>query len=355
MGQIRVLVVDDSSFVRELITTILSTDKDIKVVGEAANGQEAVEKARELKPDIVTMDIEMPVMNGLDAIELIMASNALPILVVTTSGDAKIAYEAIAKGALDLVVKPEVNLEGAREFTEKVKLLAGVKVLTHIGGSKKIFEFKERKKTMTCPAVSDRPDRIVAIASSTGGPEALCTVLSGLPEKFPCPIVIAQHISDGFVPGLVDWLKRASKMDVRLAGEGPLSAGIVYVSPTEKHMSVTAAKNIVLIERQPKDIYRPSCDVLLSSVAYAYGARAVGVILTGMGSDGVMGMSRIKQAGGTTIAQDEKTSIVFGMPKVAIEKHCVDKILPISTISGELIELICNGHEQGPDNKKRPL
>ncbi len=338
MGQIRVLVVDDSDLARELIIAILSTDKEITIAGEAKNGREAVEKVRQLKPDIVTMDIEMPIMNGLEAIEQIMATNPVPILVVTTRGDAHTAYAAISKGALDLVVKPDVNLEGAREFIQKIKLLSKIKVIMHISGKRVM-----REKPVVIPPVftGKTSDRVVAIASSTGGPEALSVFLSALPETFPCPLAIAQHNSDGFVPGLVEWLDRIVKVHVKVAEEGEtIVPGTAYVSPSEKHMEITVTKKVAFIERHPKDIYRPSCDMLLSSIALAYKAKAIGIILTGMGSDGVRGMKQIREAGGATIAQDEKTCVVFGMPKVAIESGCIGKILPLDEISDEIISLV---------------
>ncbi len=341
MGPIRVLIVDDSAFARDVITAILSTDDEIKVVGEAVNGREAVEKVRELKPDIVTMDIEMPVMDGLGAIEMIMASCAVPILVVTTRGDAHTAYAAISKGALDLVVKPEVNLDCAREFIDKVKLLSRITVITHIKGKRAADALKQTRKHEFKGIPSDKA---VAIASSTGGPEALSVILSGLPEKFPCPVLVAQHISDGFVSGMVEWLKRVTKLKVKVAEEGEtVVPGTVYISPSEKHMEVNDAKAVVLVERHPKDIYRPSCDILLSSVARVYGPKAAGLILTGMGSDGVLGMKKVKEAGGTTMAQDEKSSIVFGMPKVAIENGCIDRILPLDEIGEGILRFVSGG------------
>lgn len=348
MRPIRVLVVDDSELARDVISTILVMDREIIVAGTAMNGQEAVEKVRELKPDVVTMDIEMPLMNGQEAIEQIMATNAVPILVVTSSNDANIAYAAISKGALDLVQKPDVNLDAAREFIKKIKLLSKITVLPHISGKSAVKKLRE-SKTAWLPIADGRiSDRIVAIASSTGGPEALSIILSELPESFPCPVVIAQHNTDGFIPGMVAWLKQISRMKIQVANEGDiLMPGTVYVSPSERHMQITSDKRIALIDRSPKDIYRPSCDVLLSSVAQAYKANSLGVILTGMGSDGARGMKQIKLAGGTTIAQDEKTCIVFGMPKIAIESGCIDKILPLKEIGDELMTLVAGSiHEK---------
>lgn len=338
MGKIRVLVVDDSALARELIGAILSTDNELSVVGEAADGRAAIDKVRELRPDIVTMDIEMPIMDGLEAIEQIMASTAVPILVVTTRADAHTAYAAISKGALDLVVKPDVNLEGAHDFIEKIKLLSRIRVITHLGGKRAKKETREGAEPLF---EGDKTERIVAIASSTGGPEALSVIFSRLPEKLPCPVVVAQHISDGFVRGMVEWLNKISKLDIKVAAEGEqVAAGKVYISPSERHMQIDSHKKISFVDRHPKDIYRPSCDLLLSSVALEYGPKSIGVILTGMGSDGVMGMKKIREAGGTTLAQDEETSIVFGMPRMAIESGCIQKILPFTGISEEIIRII---------------
>ncbi len=337
MKEIKILVVDDSPFARELIIDILSSDKELKVVGEAVNGLEATQKVRDLKPDIVTIDIEMPVMNGLDAIEEIMAANAVPILVVTTHGDAKTAYDAISRGALDLVAKPDVSREGAREFIGKIKLLSGIKVITHIGGS----SMMEAKPAEKFSFGAGEMDRVVAIAASTGGPEALSIILSSLPAGFPFPVVIAQHISEGFVAGMAEWLGKLSRLNVKPAAEGELLLpGTVYIAPSEKHMEVTGAKTVALTERQDKDIFHPSCDRLLLSAAGVFGSGTLGVILTGMGSDGVQGMEKIRKAGGVTIAQDEKTSVVFGMPKIAIEKGCIDKVLPLGEISGEIVRIM---------------
>lgn len=335
MKKIRVLIADDSVLVRNLIRAIIEIDPEMEVAGEASNGFEAVEKARNLRPDIVTMDIEMPVMDGLQAIEQIMAENALPILVVTSRGDAKTAYAAISKGALDLVLKPDLNVEAAQEFAIKLKLLSKVSVISHISG-----RLGRRPSAPPEMPVSSEifSDQIIAIASSTGGPDALSIILSRLPETFPLPIVIAQHISDGFVSGMVGWLRTLSRIEIKVAMNGEyLRPGTAYVCPSEHHMQVNRSKRIIFVERHAKDIYRPSCDVLLSSVAESFGKKAIGVILTGMGNDGVAGIIRIREAGGWTIAQDEKTSVIFGMPKLAIERGGIDTVLPLEAISGEIV------------------
>jgi two-component system chemotaxis response regulator CheB len=334
MNRIRVLIADDSDLVREMIKAIVESDPEMEVVGEAVDGRDAVLKVAGLRPDVVTMDIEMPVMNGLDAIEQIMAENAVPILVVTTLGDARTAYEAVSRGALDLVVKPDVSREAAHEFVDKLKLLSKVRVVRHLSG----LRSRKGPPPVALPVPAGHAsDRVVAIAASTGGPDALSIILSRLPERFPAPIVIAQHIAEGFVSGMVAWLRTTTRLEVKVAAEGELvRPGAAYVCPSEHHMRITSARTICFVERRPRDVYRPSCDLLLSSIAESFGSNAVGVILTGMGNDGVVGMRRIKQAGGRTIAQDESSSVIFGMPKLAIEDGSVDRVLAVDEIGAEM-------------------
>ncbi len=324
--KIRVLVADDSIFSREMIKTILSEDSEISVIGEAVNGSEAVIKTAELKPDLVTMDINMPIMDGIQAIRQIMASYPVPIMVITSSSDADLAYKAISKGALEVFPKPDVHIGNMKEIINKIKVLSKVRVISHIiplQPPKGTQGSKWDKKYETS-------NRIVAIASSTGGPRALSVLLSEMPEDFSAPIVIAQHITDDFVSGMAKWLGSISKLRVKLAenGETPVR-GTVYLCPSEKHTKINSGKRFSFQAKVPEDIYFPSCNLLLSSAAEAYGASCIGIILTGMGDDGVLGIGKIKNAGGITIAQDEKTSVVFGMPRVAIESGCIDKVLPI--------------------------
>lgn len=336
MRQTRVLVVDDSVFAREAIIAILSEDSHIRVVGEAENGREALEKVRELRPDLVTMDIVMPVMDGLEAIEKIMAFNAVPILVVTSSQDAGIAFRAVSKGALEVVAKPDIN-EDVREFCNKVRVLSQVRVIPHIGGR----YHKKDKNSYKTGEKKDGSPKIVAIASSTGGPKALSVLLSALPSDFPLPVVVAQHICDGFISGMVKWLDDLSKLEVRVGQAGErIVPGTVYFSPSESHMVVAEGERIAIRKRQPKDIYSPSCNALLSTVAEVYGSGSIGIILTGMGDDGVLGMKKIKATGGVTFAQDEKTAVVFGMPKAAVESGCIDKIMPIHEMCIEIMNLL---------------
>jgi two-component system chemotaxis response regulator CheB len=348
MKKIRVLIADDSSLARSLLRGFLEDESDMEVVGEAGNGREAVELAGALRPDIVTMDIEMPLMNGMEAIEEIMFSKAVPILVVSGVADARNALDAVGRGALEVVAKPDFSPDAAANFVAKVRLLAGVSVVTRM----RMRQSATAKPVPVPPPAAPAPvvsgateySRVFAIACSTGGPQALAQILPALPANFYSPVVIAQHISDGFAGGLVDWMARLCKLPVRLAAEGDLlQAGVVHISPSEAHCSVTPARRITFIERVPQDIYHPSCDVLLSSVADVFGQQAIGIILTGMGRDGAKGIARIREMGGQTIGQDQASSVVYGMNRVAIEGGGVQQVLPVGAIANEMARLAAAG------------
>lgn len=337
---IRVLIADDSPLARELLKAVFDQDEEISIIGEAVNGLEALEKTILLEPDLVTMDIHMPVMDGIEAIRQIMSAHPVPILVITSSSDVNTAYAAISKGALEVFPKPDIHAGYSEEILRKIKLLSKVKVISHIIALQ-APKLTAKPKTELRREYPDKSDKLIAIASSTGGPKALSLLLSALPEDFPYPIIIAQHISDDFVSGMAHWLNDISKLTVRIAEEGEIPVkGTAYLCPSEKHTKINSGKKIAFKNRGQEDIYFPSCNVLLSSAAEVYGTDSIGIILTGMGNDGVIGMKKIKEAGGITIAQDEKTSVVFGMPKVAIESGCIDKVLPIQDISKAIMGLI---------------
>lgn len=349
-GIIRVLLADDSSLVREMLREILQQEAGIEVVGTASNGREAVDMARDLKPDLITMDLEMPVMSGMDSIAAIMGSKAVPILVVSGVADARTAYEAVRRGALEVVGKPDYSGASAAEFVSKVRMLAGVPVITHI---RPILDSPPVSMPVSSapsaqpawPHTFAKPQqnasqRIFAIATSTGGPQVLSHMLPLLPPDFPCPVLIAQHISEGFAAGMADWLGALCKLPVKLATQGEdIVPGTVYIAPAEYHCTVNSHRKIALLERGSGDIYRPSCDHLLSSVAEVYRSEAVGIILTGMGKDGAQGIARIRENGGTTIGQDSATSLIYGMNRCAIEAGSVQKVLPESDIAVEMLRL----------------
>lgn len=336
MGDIRVVIADDSQMVRELLRDILARDPEIQVVGEAKNGQEAVTLARSLRPDLITMDLNMPVMDGLSAIEELMYTRGLPILVVSDRSDAQTAYHALEIGALELIAKPTTSEEDAERFTQRVRLLAGVAVITRL--RRRSLPSPAIMRTENTSKVSRAFKRVVAITCSTGGPQALLQLLCHLPMTFPAPILIVQHISDGFIDGMAKWLSSLCAMPVTVATEGELlRAGHIYLSPSERDLSITPSHHVQLLTREKGVVYRPSGDAMLKSVATVYGADAIGVILTGMGRDGVNGMRTIYQAGGTTLAQDEASSVIYGMNQEAVKAGVIQHVLPLDKLPARLL------------------
>src|SRR3989338_1596752 len=336
-GIIKVLVVDDSPVMCKALSGILNSDPKLIVAGVAYSGKEAVELVPLLKPDIITMDIHMPEMDGLEAARQIMAYYPTPILIVSTSvfklGMEKV-FEAISCGALDVLEKGKIEFEAqsksTQEFIEKVKFLSNIKGIHH--PLAKLGKEKRIERVLEVPSRKVL-DRIVAIAVSTGGPRILQQILKNLPKEFPCGIVIVQHISDGFLEGLVEWLNSSCAIKVKAAQDREaIKPGVAYIAPCCLQMRVDEEKRIRLSDENSYDGHKPSGSVLLESVARSYKQGAIGVILSGIGADGAMGIKAIKEMGGKTIAQDEKTSVVFGMPKVAIEMGVVDDVLPIEEI-----------------------
>ena len=318
--EIRVLVVDDSRSMREVIRAILGAQPGITVVGEAADGAEAILRVAELRPDVVTMDIEMPVMGGLEAIERITAWHPVPILALTALTGVRTAFAAVSKGAMDVMEKPDMQTN-AQKLVQKIRLLANIDVTAQRAAMGR-QQSPPARGGAAGPRVSG--ERIVAIAASTGGPQAIQHILSQLPAAFPAPIVITQHIAEGFALGMVDWLNSTTPLAVAVAGNGDrLSPGHVYVNPPQHAMRVTG-QGVIILE----------------AVAAAYRERAIGLILSGMGDDGVLGMQSIRKAGGATLAQDEKSSVIFGMNSIAVERGCVDRSLPLSEIPAELLALV---------------
>jgi two-component system chemotaxis response regulator CheB len=331
------MVVDDSELVREMIRAILESEPGIVVAGEAVDGAEAVTMVASLKPDIVTMDIEMPVMGGLEAIERIIAEYPVPILVVTALTGVRTAFAAVSKGALDVIEKPDISMENMRNLIKKIRLLAKVDVPAHLQTMKRQFGTVGVNSVAIQKGCSK--GEIVAIAASTGGPQAIHSILSHLPAQFPVPIIITQHIADGFTRGMVDWLNAITPLTVRVAAHGDiLAAGHVYVNPAEHSMRVTEQRMIILGDREARKVYHPSCNTLLSSLAAAYRERAIGLIMSGMGDDGVVGMQAIRKAGGTTLAQDATSSVIYGMNRLAVECGCIDRVVALADIPAELMQ-----------------
>jgi len=329
---IRVFIVDDSALARTALRSILSSDPQLEVIGEAQDGREAVKKALLLKPDVITMDLEMPLLGGLEAIEAIMEEQPVPIVVVS-SLDTKIVVRALSIGAMDFVSKTNEIDKISNELIEKVKIASRVRPLRRMRKAKPV-------KKMSLSSGVDH--KIIALGISTGGPQALQAFLSRLPGNLPASIVVVQHISEGFVEGLVEWLNQQSFLDVKVAKEGDdLKAATVFFAPDKVHLTVGEEGRLHLKEDLTrKMIHVPSIDVLMKSASESFGKKAIGILMTGMGHDGVDGMAAIKKVGGYTLAQDEKSSAIFGMNKLAIEQGVVAKVVSLEKMSSELISLL---------------
>ena len=343
-AMIRVLVVDDSPLMCKILTNIMNCDPRILVAAVANNGKEAVDLVPHLKPDIITMDIDMPVMDGFEATKQIMSDHPTPILIVSSTvfkaGMEKV-FKAISYGALDVIDKRELESVGDKKSGEaliaKIKFLNGVRVIhqpvTHLAVERSVVDLKAPRTKAS--------DKIVAIVASTGGPQALLEILKRLPEDFPCGIVIVQHITNGFLAGLVGWLAKECKIKVKIGEDSEeVQPGVAYIAPDNVQMRVEEGGKIRLSHEPAFGGHRPSGDVLLESVARTYGKGTVAAILTGMGRDGAMGMKAIKQTYGKTIAQNEKSCVVFGMPHAAVEINAIDKVLPLERIAEEIVGMV---------------
>ncbi|MFH0994912.1 MAG: chemotaxis-specific protein-glutamate methyltransferase CheB [Pseudomonadota bacterium] len=353
---IRVLVAEDSHVARELIVRILRSDSRIEVVGMASNGEEAVEAVIRLKPDVITMDINMPGIGGYEATRRILEIQPTPIVVVSSSVDPKetaTTCDALEAGALAAVQKPmgpghPAHEETARVLTQTVKLMSEVKVIRR-------WPRRLQENHITQSAVEPFKPlpidiQIVAIGASTGGPQALQSILSVIPRDFPAPIVIVQHMAPGFMAGFAHSLTRSCGLPVRVASHAEaLLPAHVYLAPDGFQMGVDKQGRIGLSNGVPEGGLRPSVSHLFRSVSKAYGRKAVGVILTGMGRDGAVELGLMRAAGAITIAQDKESSVVHGMPAEAIKINAAMYVFSLSQIAAALKSLI-NGSNPGIHN-----
>ncbi|MEW5772004.1 MAG: chemotaxis-specific protein-glutamate methyltransferase CheB [Thermodesulfobacteriota bacterium] len=340
---IRVVVVDDSEAVRKLLTYILNGDPEIQVVGTASDGEEAVRVVERLRPDVVTMDVVMPRMDGYEATRRIMRSTPVPIVVVSASystEEVSRTFQAMGSGALTAVDKPmgpgdPLHEQRARELLAMVKLMSEVKV---VGRRYPV------RPTASAPAMSawnqTPPIHAVAVGASTGGPQVLELILRTLPNAFRLPVLLVQHIAEGFAHGLADWLQGATSLEVRVAAHDEnLAPGRCYVAPSGRHMGVSRARRIVLNTAPPENGLRPSIDFLFRSVAASLGRNAAGVLLTGMGRDGAEGLKAMRDQGALTVAQDEETAVIPGMPREAVQIGAARLVLSPDQIAAWLLEL----------------
>ncbi len=341
---IRVLVVDDSAVMRRIIWRILAGDEAIQVVGTAQNGEEAIEKVEALKPDVVTMDVEMPRMNGLEALKHIMSHDPLPVIMLSTStkDGAGITLDALNIGACDFVPKDvssgTLNIRRIEE-----ELLRKVKVVA----KRRIRSFTARPDVVRRPfsyEVAGKTHRaIVAMGASTGGPPLLQHILTSLPKDFPVPIAIAQHMPKAFTQSFAERLNSLAQIEVKEAENGEsLRPGVVLFAPGDSHMSVRkkGSETVVEFVEEANGVYRPSVDLLFTGIARVYGSSAVAVILTGMGNDGLRGVREIKARNGYVMAHDEETSTVYGMPKAVVEAKLANVIVPGQKIAEEILRML---------------
>jgi two-component system, chemotaxis family, protein-glutamate methylesterase/glutaminase len=354
--RVRVLVVDDSALMRKLIPQMLAADESIEVVGTAMDGSFCLKKIEELRPNVVTLDLEMPGMNGIDALKEIMRRQPVPVIVFSSHSTegASVTMKALGLGAFDFVTKPRDATahmaETARELIVKVKAAADCKLKPRILSA-------APAKAPKVPTPAGKPSKVVAIGVSTGGPQALEYVLSQLPGDFPGTITVVQHMPDGFTDMFARRLDEVCPLRVKEAQSGDLlERGRVLICPGSRHMKVKRLPlgEIVVLSDEPRvNGHRPSADVLLRSAAEEFKANAVGVLMTGMGDDGAEGLGAIKKEGGMTIAQSEESCVVYGMPKAAIERGYAACVVGLD-VMGATLQAVCGrnpGSEMG-DNAR---
>jgi len=345
---IRVLVVDDSAFARLIISRLLDAEPDIEVVGFAGNGVEALPRIHELKPDVITLDVEMPVMDGVETLKRIMAERPTPVVMLSslTAAGAKVTLECLAIGAVDFVTKTTsanpVGGEGGGDLRDKIRASA----FARVSAGSAVPDEPTKRYRPARSVQTGRVNKLVVIGSSTGGPKALTRVLPVLPLATDTAYLIVQHMPPGFTGPLAERLDRLSAVHVKEAADGDvIQAGQALLAPGGWHMEVQRDGKVTLNESPTIHGVRPAIDVTMVSAVSAYGHRVHGVILTGMGSDGLEGCRQIKRAGGLVVAEDERTCVVYGMPKTVVEAGLADRVALLDDVGGALGELL-NGQAQ---------
>lgn len=339
---IKILIVDDSATEREILKFVFQSAPDIQIVGFATNGAEAVKLAEQLKPDLITMDIHMPYMDGYDAIKLIMSKTPIPIVVISSYANIKelnTSFRSLEAGALSVVQKP-FNINSPRFVKQRDEIIHMVRMMAEVKVIKRRIMKPSPIQVKISPEISQRKYQIVAIGTSVGGPQALKVILSGLHADFPVPIVVVQHMTRGFLQGFSQWLDSNIKLKAKMAEDNEvLLPGFVYFAPDQLHFEIRKTDDKLLAHLSsglPVSGFCPSATVLLKSVAEICGKSAVGILLTGMGSDGAEGLLAIKQAQGHTLIQDPASTVVFGMGGVAQSLGAVDKIVELNHFSDYL-------------------
>lgn len=342
---IKILIVDDSAFMRKLLSDMFAAEPGFTVVDTARNGKDAVDKAKWLKPDVITMDVEMPVLDGIKALEIIMKEAPTPVVMVSslTRAGADATIRALELGAVDFIAKTAGPISSITAIKSELLLKCQAAAKVSVA---RLAIIHDRKASPVIPQMSvlAGDDQIIAIGTSTGGPRALQEIITKLPGNLPCGIVIVQHMPPGFTKSLSERLNSLSSLTVKEAEHNDvIRPGLVLIAPGDYHMTVEreGGKRVVkLNQNSPIGGHRPAVDPLFESVARCYGKRALGVVLTGMGHDGSKGIQSIKQQQGSTIAEDQSTAVVFGMPKSAIELGVVDKVVPLHGVAAEIVRVV---------------
>ncbi len=356
MVKIKVLVVDDSAFMRKVIADIINSDAELEVVGKAKNGNEALLKVKELKPDVITMDVEMPEMDGLSALGKIMTTDPVPIIMLSslTKSGAEQTFKALQLGAVDFIPKPSgqisLDIETIKEeIVKKIKIVAGTKKkLQNFNSIPEIFTKKEVSPLKKAIDPNKELNKLVLIGTSTGGPKALHQVLPRFPAYIDAGILVVQHMPPGFTKSLADRLDSLSEIKVKEAEQGEkVLPGCAYIAPGDFHLTVLRSTRdsvrelyINLDKSMPRGGLRPAVDVMLESVAEQFWSHMVCVIMTGMGHDGASALGRIKAKNAKIIAEHQSSCIVYGMPKAAVETGMVDKVVPLADISEEVLRML---------------
>lgn len=351
MAKIRVLVVEDSITIRKRLVEVLEADPGFEVVGEAEDGRQAIDRCLALRPDAVTMDMMLPVMSGLAATEYIMAHCPTPILVVSAScnrGEVFKTYDALAAGAVEVIEKPTGNeAEGVweLEFRSTLRIVSRVRVITHLRARLNGVREPKLPAAQSGRAREPMPTAVLGLGASTGGPSALVQVLSALPKDFTAPVLVVLHIGSAFALPFGDWLGAQVPRPLAYAQGGEALGSLgnrVVLAPPDRHLIVRAGR-LVLTDDAERHSCRPSVDVLFESLAREYGREACGCLLTGMGRDGALGLLAMRQSGAATVAQDEATSVVYGMPREAAILGAAERILPLGEIGSALGALAAQG------------
>ena len=348
MSKIRVMIVEDSRVVRELLTHLIGADARLEVVVAVESAEEALRLLERVSPDVISMDVRLPGMNGLEATQQIMTRKPTPVVIVSASVEAEdlqVSMNALRAGALSVVEKPtglahEDYARLALRLCDQLVLMSQVKVIRQRIDRGVRFAPERPAAGPIQPAPAVGPFRMVALVASTGGPAALAHILGKLPRDFAVPIVLVQHIAAGFLDGFAAWLGTLGPLPVRVARDGEIAApGTVYLPPADRHLLV-AGLRLRLDAGAPVSSQRPSGTVLLRSLARGLGPGGLGVLLTGMGDDGAEGLRELRQAGGYTIAEDESTAVVYGMPAAAMRLGAVCEALPLPEIAPRIVELV---------------